>query len=195
MKKALLLVLCFFCSQAFAFQKLSNNYLVSYGDPHSPVRITQYFSFTCPHCVALYRNHFQQIKKHYINSQKISWVFHPVPMDLLTVQAMECLAHLSDKEKKAFLEAILEELFIDRPGLSASLMQKGMEVLGKPLPKLREKSYLSETKTFQDAFEFLQQDETIEAVPAVEVNDTFLPGLIPDITFLETLLQQIGEKT
>lgn len=189
MKKYTLLILFFLASiQSFAFEKLSDAYTVKYGREEASVQIIQYFSFTCPHCIALFRKQFQQIKERYIDTGKISWLFHPVPMDLLTVQGMECLQRLSPYEKKIFLEAILEEVEIDRPKISALMMQKGMEIFGKAIPKLCEKDYLSETNTFYDAFNFLKQDEKIEAVPAVELNGNFLPGEIPDIEFIEKAL-------
>jgi len=194
LRKILTIFLLLFSIQTFAFEKLSDVYTVYYGNKGALVHIVQYYSFTCPHCIALFRKQFQQIKDRYINTGKVSWVFHPVPMDLLTVQGMECLQSLSEQEKKIFLEAILEEVLIDRPTVSALMMQKGMEVIGKPIPQLLEKEYLSETATFFDAFNFLKQEEKVEAVPAVEINGVFLPGEIPDIEFIERALFAVKEK-
>lgn len=136
MKKTLIICAFILSCKLTAFEKLPALYLIQYGSSQAPLRIIQYFSFTCPHCIALFRKQFQQIKEDYIETERISWVFHPVPMDLLTVQGMDCLSKLSEREKKIFLEAILEELFIDQPKLSAQLMEKGMEVLGKPIKDL-----------------------------------------------------------
>lgn len=182
--------LLIFTSRLIAFEKLPSDYLVSYGNPESPVRIIQYYSFSCPHCVSLFRNQFQRIQTDFIETEKVYWIFHPVPMDILTVQAMECLSKLSDREKKIFLEAILEEAFIDEPKLSATLMQRGMEILGKPIKDLHEKDYLTDTKTIQDAFTFLKQADEIEALPSVEVNGTFVHAQVPDIAFIE---KQVGD--
>lgn len=177
-----------------AFEKLPDPYLVQYGNPQAPLNIVQYFSFTCPHCIALFRKQFQHIKEDYIETEKISWVFHPVPMDLLTVQGMDCLSKLSEREKKIFLEAILEELFIDQPKLSAQLMEKAMVLLGKPIRDLQQKTYLSETSAFQDAFQFLKQDQIVDAVPSIDVNGKFLSAQVPDIDFIEDLLRTSREK-
>jgi hypothetical protein len=191
MRKTLFLL--FFATKLIASETLDKEYLVTYGKDEAPVKIVQYYSFTCPHCVALFRKQFQQIKENYIDQGKISWIFHPVPMDLLTVQAMDCLQKLSLREKKVFLEAILEEVLIDNPKLSASFLQKAMEVLGSPIPQLQEKSYLSETKAFLDAFHFLKNEKKIEAVPSIEVNGVFIEGQVPDIAFIEKILIE-GEK-
>lgn len=192
MKKALIFFL-FNISQLIAFEKLESDYLVYYGNTNAPVKIIQYYSFTCPHCVALFRREFQQIKADFIDTGKISWVFHPVPMDLLTVQAMDCLQKLPFREKKIFLEAILEEVLIDNPKLSASFLQKAMEVLGIPIPNLQDKGYLGETKAFHDSFQFLKQEDTMDVVPCVEVNGTFIPAQVPDVAFIEGILSEMRQ--
>lgn len=178
--------------QAFALERLPKDYLVIYGKEEAPLTIVQYYSFLCPHCVSLFRREFNEIKEKYINKGKVLWIFHPVPMDLLTVQGMDCLQKLSSKEKKIFLEAILEEVLIDDPKLSAVFMQKAMEVLGLPIPDLQEKKYLSETKAYLDAFQFLKNEKQVEAVPSIEVNQTFIDGKVPDCAFIEKLLLEKG---
>ena len=189
--KRLILFSLLLCSHIFAFEKLPSDYLVSYGSRDAPI-IIQYYSFTCPHCVAHFRNEFQKIKENYIESGKILWIFHPVPMDLLTVQAMECLKKLSEREKKIFLEAILEEVVIDDSKLSASFLQKAMEILGKPIQELQNKDYLSETDAFVDAFHFLKQEDTVDVIPSIEVNGIFIPAQVPDCEFIEELLFKKG---
>lgn len=187
MKKTLLLALLF-SYQLFAFDKMPEPYLVQYGTKKAPLHIIQYYSFTCPYCVAHFREQFQQIKEDYIDRGRVCWIFHPVPMDLLTVQGMECLSKLPDQEKKIFLEAVLEELVIDQPTLSAKLMQKGMELLGNPIKDLQDKTYLSETAAFQEAFQFLKEADAIEALPSVDVNGEFFCAQVPDIAFIEDQL-------
>ncbi len=194
MRLLLLAFTIFITASAFSAEKLPDRYLVQYGSADAPVKIVQYYSLTCPHCVALFRKQFKQIKEEFIQTEQIHWIFHPVPMDLQTVQAMDCFSNLSEKEREIFLEAILEELAIDRPSFTAHLMQKGMEVLKKPIPDLQEKSYLSETDAFTDAFNFLKQNEDLNAVPAVEINGVFLRGEIPNIAFIEQILFERGES-
>lgn len=99
MKKSLMICALILGYKLMAFEKLPDPYLVQYGNPQAPLNIVQYFSFTCPHCIALFRKQFQHIKEDYIETEKISWVFHPVPMDLLTLQGMDCLSKLSEREK------------------------------------------------------------------------------------------------
>lgn len=194
MKGILTLLAVLICCAALSVEKLLDPYLVQYGSPEAPVKIIQYYSLTCPHCVALFRKQFKQIKESFIQTGKIHWTFHPVPMDLQTVQVMDCFSKLTPKNREIFLEAILEELAIDRPAFTARLMQKGMEVLENPIPDLQEKAYLSETAAFTDAFNFLKANEDLNAVPAVEVNGRFFKGEIPNIAFIERVLFESGEN-
>lgn len=194
MKKITITLFLVLGARLFAFEPLAEEYLVSYGNKDASLTITQYYSFTCPHCIALFRKQFQQIRQEYIDTEKVCWVFHPVPMDILTVKAMDCLQKLSNKEKQLFLEVLLEEVVMDNPHISSLLMQKGMEILGKPTPNLGDKEYLSSTDAFLDAFEFIKQDQTVEAVPSVDVNGHLLEGQVPDLAFIHKLLLEFGEK-
>jgi hypothetical protein len=188
--KKMLALCCSLASSLFAFDKLPSDYLVTYGSEDAKLTIIQYYSFTCPHCIALFRKEFQKIKEHYIEPKNVYWVFHPVPMDLLTVQAMDCLSKLSERDKKIFLEAVLEEVIIDNPKLSANFLQKAMEIFENPIPKLQDKDYLSNTTAFTAAFHFLKQDDSIEVIPSVEVNGTFIPAQIPDCSYIDELLKE-----
>ena len=193
---AFILTFLFSCfSQGWSLEKLPETYLVSYGDPNAPTKITHYFSFTCPHCVALYREEFSDLRTHYVDTGRIFLTFHPVPMDLLTVRAMHCMEKLAPKEKKVFLEAVLEELVINNTEFSSQLMIKAMELFDKPTPLLMEKEYLQETEAFKQAFEFLKQKEKVIAIPTIEVNGKVYPNEVPDKDFLESLLPKVQKGT
>lgn len=179
------LMLFFFHMHGFCLKKLNSDYLIKFGDPDSQVHIVQYFSFMCPHCLELFRKDFQEIKSAYIEEGKVYWEFHPVPMDLLTVQAMDCLEKLSDKDKRIFLSTMLEVMPLDDSSLSLSYMKRAMEIFHHPLPNLQEKEYLSKTRAFQEAFQFLKQKDKVDAVPAVEINGEFFLREIPSQAFIE----------
>lgn len=183
----------------FSFEKLNESYLVSYGSSEAKAKVVQYFSFMCPYCLELYRREFETIKLKYIESNSLAYTFHPVPKDILTVCAMDCLGRLNPIQKQAFLEVMLEEIDLEDTDYSIGLMKQAMEILGAPVPKLNDKSYLKDTKAFKEAFLFLSQDETILAVPAIEVDGKLYPKDVPDISFLEKTvktqhIQNEGEK-
>ncbi len=191
MRRVLVFIFMIFGLPLFSFDKLPESYLVSYGTPEAKIKAVQYFSFMCPFCLELYKRDFEEIKARYIESDSIAYTFHPVPKDLLTVSAMDCLEKLNSVQKKAFLEVMLEEIDPEDVEYSIGLMKKAMEILGIPIPRLNEKEYLQSTKAFKEAFGFLSQEETISAVPAVELNGRLYPKEIPDLAFMDSNLGKL----
>ncbi len=51
------------------------------GDPDAPVTIIEYASFTCPHCARFHKEVFPKIKKNYIDTGKVKFVFREVYFD------------------------------------------------------------------------------------------------------------------
>lgn len=153
-----------------AVEKLDAKYCISFGDAGAPTKVVEYFSFTCPHCLDLYRDDFSSIREHLIETGKVHWIFHPVPLDMLTVQAMGCLEELTEKEKQVFLEAVLPEMDISDGRVGPLLLQKAMEFFGKEGVGLADPAELKDTAMFQDAFRFASQETKIQEVPTVEIN-------------------------
>jgi len=180
-------MICHF-SFASSFEPLPSDYTVTFGDTEAKIKIVEYFSFTCPHCLAIYRQDFACIKAKYIDPGKATWFFHPVPMDKLTVQAMDCLSKLSEKDKQIFLEAILD--IIPEDESAVLYLQKAMELFENPLPDLQEKNYLSKTKAFQDAFLFIKQEDKVSALPTVAINGRLYLKEVPDFAFIARKLQE-----
>jgi protein-disulfide isomerase len=52
------------------------------GPANAAVTITEYASMTCPHCAAFNEQVFPKIKKEYIDTGKIRWVFREFPLDI-----------------------------------------------------------------------------------------------------------------
>lgn len=190
MKPFLVFLLTFINLNLFSFEKLADKYCVAFGKKDAPYKVVEYFSFACPHCVALFKKDFETVKKKLIEEGKVYWVFHPVPLDLSTIQAMICLEKLSHGEKQLFLDAILGEADLEDSSITACLMQKAMEVLHKPLPQLLSKEFISSDPAFQDAFLFLKQKERIEAIPAAEINGRLFPEEIPENSFIEAYIKK-----
>ena len=51
------------------------------GNPESTVEIIEYASFTCPHCATFHAGPFKQLKKEYIDTGKIKFVYREVYFD------------------------------------------------------------------------------------------------------------------
>lgn len=51
------------------------------GSPTAPVTIIEYASLTCPHCAAFHANTVPKLKKDYIDTGKVKFVFRDFPFD------------------------------------------------------------------------------------------------------------------
>ncbi|GGL54347.1 DsbA family protein [Wenxinia marina] len=51
------------------------------GDPDAPVTLTEYASFTCPHCAAFHAEQWPQIKENYVDTGKVRFVYREVYFD------------------------------------------------------------------------------------------------------------------
>jgi protein-disulfide isomerase len=180
--------LLMFCARALAIEPLQEKYLVSYGDPQAPIKIVEYFSFQCPHCLALYRKDFKRVAEAFVDTKKVHWTFHPIPTDLVTVQAMVCLSKLSLHHKKIFLETLLEEA--EGPHLTVLIMSKVMELLHHPILDLSDEEFLQNSDAFADAFAFLNQAEKISAVPTIRVNAKLYPDELPDFELIQRVVER-----
>ena len=50
-----------------------------HGSKDAPVTIVEYASMTCPHCAAFYKESFPKLKKDYIDTGKIKFIFRDLP--------------------------------------------------------------------------------------------------------------------
>lgn len=171
--------------QEIDFKKLDSKYCITYGNPKAPVRICEFFSFRCPHCVKLFKEDFEDIKTKLIDSGDVFFVFHPIPQDLCTIQAMICLEQLGEKEKQLFLEVLIEEVMPADQELMAKFMITAMKVFKKPLPQLDDRNFLEGHPAFNEVFHFLKQ-EKILAVPTVEINGQLFPKEVPSYQFIKS---------
>ncbi len=53
----------------------------SMGSPDAPVKLTEYASFTCPHCANFSETVFQQLKTNYIDTGKVHFTLREVYFD------------------------------------------------------------------------------------------------------------------
>ncbi len=78
------------------------------GNLKSKVVFTEYASFTCPHCAKFSTEIFPQLKKDFIDTNKIKFVYDDFPLDGLAF-AVSALARCIDDNKAYF--AMVEHLF------------------------------------------------------------------------------------
>ena len=163
-------LICLSVLTLHGFEKLDKKYCIQYGNPKALIQIVEYFSFSCPKCIDFWVKEFPSIREKYLNTDKISWIFHPDPADLLTLQTIVCLEKLNEKEKIVFFEAVIKNLIDLKLKHGCLLMQSAMEVLGYPIPNLDNIDFLAETQAFKDAFKFLKQEDVIKIIPTLEID-------------------------
>jgi protein-disulfide isomerase len=57
------------------------------GDAKAPVTIIEYASMTCPHCAHFTETTFPELKKRYIDTGKVRFIFREFPLDQLAAAA------------------------------------------------------------------------------------------------------------
>jgi protein-disulfide isomerase len=68
------------------------------GSPDAPVTIIEYASSTCPHCAAFHVETFPTLKKDYVDTGKVRFVFREFPFDDLALAAF-MVARCAPEEK------------------------------------------------------------------------------------------------
>jgi protein-disulfide isomerase len=68
------------------------------GKDDAPVTIIEYASMTCPHCAHFAETTYPELKKRYIDSGKVRFIFREFPLDSLAAGAA-MLARCADKDK------------------------------------------------------------------------------------------------
>ena len=79
----------------------------SLGKDDAPVTIVEYASMTCPHCAHFHETTYPELKKRYIDTGKVRFIFREFPLDPLAAGA-SMLARCADKDK---FFPIIETLF------------------------------------------------------------------------------------
>ena len=77
------------------------------GSPSAAVTIIEYASMTCPHCAHFHETTYPELKKRYIDTGKVRFIFREFPLDPLAAGA-SMLARCAEKDK---FFPIIETLF------------------------------------------------------------------------------------
>ena len=172
--------------------KLGEQYCITYGNPQAEIQLVEYFSLSCPLCLKLLKQDFPKLKEKYVCSGDVFWVLHPDPADILTLQMMECLGKLSDREKQVFFEGLLSRLSKNPSKKIVYWMQTILAEWGRAIPELQELSFLEKTKTFQDAYKYVQQTNAPKEVPTIEINGE-IKETFPSYAFIDKTISDLLE--
>ncbi len=80
------------------------------GDAKAPVTVIEYASMTCPHCAHFQETTFPELKKRYIDTGKVRYIFREFPLDSLAAAAF-MLARCSAQDDSSKYFALIDSLF------------------------------------------------------------------------------------
>ena len=92
------------------------------GKDDAPVTVIEYASMTCPHCAHFAETTYPELKKRYIDTGKVRYIFREFPLDPLAAGA-SMMARCADKDK---FYPLIETLF----------QQQRQWAVEKPIPNL-----------------------------------------------------------
>jgi protein-disulfide isomerase len=95
------------------------------GNDKALVTIIEYASMTCPHCAHFQETTFPELKKRYIDTGKVRYIFREFPLDNLAAAAF-MLARCASKDDNDKYFALIDTLF----------RQQRQWAIEKPIPPL-----------------------------------------------------------
>ena len=82
------------------------------GDAKAPVTIVEYASMTCPHCAHFQETTFPELKKRYIDTGKVRYIFREFPLDNLAAAAFmlaRCAGELDSGKYYAMIDTMFAQ--------------------------------------------------------------------------------------
>lgn len=82
------------------------------GDPKASVTVVEYASMTCPHCADFQEKTFPDIKKKYIDTGKIRYIFREFPLDNLAAAVFmlaRCNADTNADKYFSFIDVMFRQ--------------------------------------------------------------------------------------
>lgn len=82
------------------------------GDPKAPVTVIEYASMTCPHCATFTEKTFPDIKKKYVDTGKVRFIFREFPLDNLAAAVFmlaRCNAETNSNKYFAFIDTMFRQ--------------------------------------------------------------------------------------
>jgi len=82
------------------------------GDAKAPVTVVEYASMTCPHCAHFQETTFPELKKRYIDTGKVRYIFREFPLDNLAAAAFmlaRCAGELDSSKYYAMIDTMFAQ--------------------------------------------------------------------------------------
>lgn len=167
------------------------------GDPAAPITLVDFSDFQCPFCLNFFNNVFPEIKKNYIDTGKVKYIFKNLPLPIHAKSVAAALAARCSGEQGMFYE-MHDQLFADFDNWTVSDNHyKYFGDYAKSLKlNLKEFYRCYEDQLVRDKIDkdvALAKSLEISATPSFFVNGYLIPGTYPYEVFkqiFDTLLEE-----
>jgi protein-disulfide isomerase len=82
-------------------------YDISVGKEDAPLTVIEYASLTCSHCAHFHKDTYDEVKKNYIDTGKVRFIFRHMPWDNMAMAASK-LAVCAKSSGAAFISAFMK---------------------------------------------------------------------------------------
>ena len=104
----LIFIYLIFILKAYSDDAILQKDFVILGSHNAPVKIKIFSSLTCPHCASFHVDVVPEIKKKYVDSDRVQLIFIDFPLDQAAFDASKLLHCLDKKKQIAFLDKVYE---------------------------------------------------------------------------------------
>ena len=144
------------------------------GDVNAPVTIVEYASFTCPHCKDFHLENFLKLKKEYINTGKVKFIFREVYFDKYGLWAGMVARCGGSKSYFGLIDMIFEKQSEWVTGEVAEVVDK-LKRIGKTSGLTNEdlEVCLQDTasaRALVDAYRINSVEDNIQSTPSFVIN-------------------------
>lgn len=169
------------CFQSFADDIKTKNNLIVLGKDNAPVKIKIFSSHTCPHCANFHMKIVSQLKKDYVDSDKVQLIFIDFPLDEAALNASKILYCVDAEKQIKFLDSIYEKQSSWAAGSSIEEINKNLEQIAKNFNIKSEKfkkclnNKHNEDSILESRIEN-HRKYTINATPTIVINEKKFEG-------------------
>ena len=155
---------------------------MSMGNEKASVTVIEYASMTCSHCASFQEKTFPELKKRYIDTGKVRYIFREFPLDTLAAAAFMLARCAGEKDSSKYF-AMVDTLFRQQ-------RQWAIEKPTLPLLAIAKQAGFTE-KTFDaclanqkmlDGIESIRQHAAakfkVQSTPTFFINGTAYPGAL-----------------
>ena len=169
---------------------------MSFGEPNAPVSIIEYASFGCSHCAEFHINTYPKIKKEFIETGKVKFIFRNFPLDTPSLAAA-MIAHCAGAKKyfgmvEIFFRSQQQWGSADNPldALKKSARFGGMT--NSKVDSCLENKQLLEH--IQNVARHGQEKYKINSTPSFVINGKLISGALPYKDFKKEINLALGHS-